>query len=116
MSGALFPHIAQYTLLLAEAVRGFCAAEPTASRGHKHVCCVLCTPHGSNLSGMERSFSVRMHVIADASSLPHKRFSPSHNNFRPSVPATPYPPTPHYNSSLMEVCFTLPTLHPIPPH
>jgi U3 small nucleolar RNA-associated protein 22 len=113
MSGALFPHIAQYTLLLAEAVRGFCAAEPTASRGHKHVCCVLCTPHGPNLSGMERSFSVRMHVIADASSLPHKRFSPSHNNFRPSVPATPYPPTPHYNSSLMEVCFT--PLHPIPP-
>ena len=68
MSGALFPHIAQYTLLLAEAVRGFCAAEPSASRGHKHVCCVVCTPHGSNLSGMERSFTVRMHVIADASS------------------------------------------------
>jgi hypothetical protein len=103
MSGALFPHIAQYTLLLAETVKGFCTAEATAGRGHKHICCVSCTPHGPGLSGMERSFTVRMHVIADASILPHKRFSPSHNNFRPSLPTSVYPPTPHYNSSLMEV-------------
>jgi hypothetical protein len=103
MSGALFPHIAHYTLLLADTLKGFCSTEAICSRGHKHVCCVSCAPHGASLSGMERSFTVRLHVIADASKLPHKRFSPSHNNFRPSVPVTPYPPTPHYNSSLMEV-------------
>ncbi len=113
MSGALFPLIAQYTLLLADVAKSFCSAEAIASRGHKHVCCVSCTPHGSSLSGMERSFTVRMHVIADASCLPHKRFSPSHNNFRPSIPVTPYPPTPHYNSSLMEVYPQQPLCMPV---
>jgi hypothetical protein len=103
MSGALFSHIAHYTLLLADAVKSFCMAEAISSRGHRHTCCVLCTPNSSSLSGMERCFTVRLHVIADSSKLPHKRFSPSHSNFRPSVSVTSYPPTPHYNSSLMEV-------------
>ena len=94
MSGALFPHVARYALCLADAVKSFCSAEAVASRGHTHICCVVCTPHGAGLSGMERSFTVRMHVIADASKLPHRRFSPSHNNFRPSVPTASYPPTP----------------------
>jgi hypothetical protein len=103
MSGALFPHIAQYALMVADSLKGFCSAQAICSRGHKHICCVSCTPPASSLSGLERSFTVRMHIIADASKLPHKRFSPSHNNFRPTVSVTPYPPTPHYNSSLMEV-------------